>query len=122
MESVTQHRGRRRARSWVAALCVSLVVLRAGTAAGSGVGEPVAAGGSIGAGRSAGHAGGGRSGRAPLSRGRSPHGHRGRHGFVFLYPYDPYDDYDPDDPDQPYDDAYCDPWSSYYSLDLCYGD
>jgi hypothetical protein len=43
---------------------------------------------------------------------------------VIFYPYPeyyyPYDPYYPNDADDQYD-AYCDPWSSYYSLDLCYG-
>jgi hypothetical protein len=28
--------------------------------------------------------------------------------------------YAPFDPGYPYEDAYCDPWSSYYSPQLCY--
>ena len=69
--------------------------------------------------------------RPPVVRG-SDHDHFGRthppfsddhhrpHGFVFIYPYyAPY--YAPFDPGYPYEDAYCDPWSSYYSPQLCYG-
>jgi len=109
-----RHRGSR----WIAYAAMTLVALALGSgiarASVAGGGARVAAGGHFAGGHPGARSlGNGRVGRAPFRH----RDHRGG-GFVDVYPYYGYDPYDPADPEE---DAYCDPWSSYYSLQLCYG-
>jgi hypothetical protein len=97
---------------WIVLALLASVLL----VAGSGLTRAAVPGGHLGGGRPPAD-GAGRGGR--FGGPGFPRTHRGPRGFVSVYPY-PYFPYSGYAPGYPYDEAYCDPWSDYYSLDLCY--